>query len=260
MKGKPVSAVEITNVLAWAREAGALARGYFNNVRAQRKADHSWVTEADLAIEQLLRQRIDAAYPGHGIMGEEQGVGAIDREFVWSLDPIDGTGAFVAGLPTWCVSIGLMRAGQPYLGVIYVPLMDDCYWADAGGPAYRNGTPITVSPAETIDSNDWISVPSYAHRRYRIDFPGKTRNLSSVAIDCCYVARGSSLGALISRAKLWDVAAGLAILRAAGGVVSGLSGAPVETAPLLDGSKLAEPVVLGPPQLLERLRGYISRR
>jgi len=247
-------------VRAWVREGGAHARRYFNNVRGERKADRTWVTQADLEVEQLLRERISARYPEHGIMGEEQGMWAIDREFVWSIDPIDGTGAFVAGLPTWCVSLGLLRAGEPYLGAIYLPILDDCYWADAEGPAFRNDLPIAVSSATMIDSNDWIGVSSNAHRNYRIDFPGKTRGLSSVAVDCCYVARGSALGALIGRANLWDLAAGLAILRAAGGVAVGLSGAPLEVAPLLDGRKLPEPIVIGPPQLIERLRGYISRR
>jgi fructose-1,6-bisphosphatase/inositol monophosphatase family enzyme len=247
-------------VRAWVREGGAHARGYFNNVRVERKADRSWVTQADLEVEQLLRERIAARYPDHGIMGEEQGVGAVDREFVWSIDPIDGTGAFVSGLPTWCVSLGLLRAGEPYLGAIYLPILDDCYWADAEGPAFRNDGPIAVSAATTIDGNDWMGVSSYAHRNYRISFPGKTRGLSSVAVDCCYVARGSALGALIGRANLWDIAAGLSILRSAGAAVVGLSGAPVEVAPLLDGRKLTEPIVIGPPQLIGRLRGYISRR
>jgi myo-inositol-1(or 4)-monophosphatase len=255
-----VSVVDMGEVRAWVREGGAHARRYFNNVRGERKADRSWVTQADLEVEQLLRERIAARYPDHGIMGEEQGVGAIDREFVWSIDPIDGTGAFVSGLPTWCVSLGLLRAGEPYLGAIYVPLLDDCYWADAAGPAFRNDEPLAVSPAETIDSNDWIAVSSNAHRNYQIDFPGKTRSLSSVAVEFCYVARGSALGALVGRANLWDFAAGLAILRAAGGAAVGLSGAPIEVAPLLDGRKLPEPMLIGAPQLIERLRRYISRR
>ncbi|MFQ3662339.1 MAG: inositol monophosphatase family protein [Chloroflexaceae bacterium] len=255
-----MSTIDMAEVRAWVREGGLHARRYFNNVEVQRKADRSWVTRADLEVEQLLRERIVARYPDHGIIGEEQGVGAIDREFVWCLDPIDGTGSFVAGLPTWCVSVGLLRDGQPYLGAIYLPILDDCYWAEAEGPAYRNETPIHASRATTIDNNDWISVSSYAHRQYRIDFPAKTRSLSSVAVDCCYVARGSSLGALIGRANLWDLAAGLAIIRAAGAVAVGLSGAPLDTAQLLDGRRLPEPIIIAPPQLIDLLRRYISRR
>lgn len=252
--------VDIAEVQSWARESGALAKRYFNNVPRQRKPDCSWVTQADLEVEQLLRERIATRYPDHGIMGEEHGVGEIDREFVWSLDPIDGTGAFVSGLPLWCVSIGLMRRGLPYLGVIYLPILDDCYWADVEGPAYRNDDPISVLDAETIDGNDWMAVSSYAHRTFTINFPGKTRALSSVAADLCYVARGSALGALIGRARLWDIAAGLAILRAAGGVARNLSGPELETCSLLDGRKLFEPVIVAAPQMIDRLRRYVTWR
>ncbi|MEI7644234.1 MAG: inositol monophosphatase family protein [Chloroflexales bacterium] len=252
--------IDITEVKAWAREGGDLARHYFNNVVGKRKADRSWVTQADVEVEQLLRNRIAARYPDHGIMGEEQGVGEIDREFVWSIDPIDGTGAFVSGLPLWCVSVGLMRRGHPYLGVIYMPILDDCYWADAEGPAYRNEEPIRVITAETIDGNDWIAVSSNAHRIFTISFPGKTRSLSSIAADLCYVARGSALGALIGRANLWDIAAGLSILRAAGGTVRGLSGADLTFHDMLDGRKLPEPIVAASPEMISTLRGYVSRR
>jgi fructose-1,6-bisphosphatase/inositol monophosphatase family enzyme len=255
-----LSVIAIDEVREWASESGALARRYFNRVSVERKADRSPVTQADREIEQLLRERIAARYPDHGIVGEEQGVGAIDREYVWCLDPIDGTAAFISGLPTWCVSIGVLRYGEPYLGVIFLPLIDDCYWAEATGPAFRNDEPIHVSAAVHVDGNDWLGVSSYAHRQFRIDFPGKTRSLSSVAADCCYVARGSAVGALIGRANLWDLAAGFSILRAAGASVVGLSGAPVEVPPLLDGRKLSEPILIGPPQLISTLRGYVSRR
>lgn len=255
-----VSVVDLAEVRDWVREGGQHARSFFNNVRVERKADRSWVTQADLEVEQLLRDRIGARYPDHAIIGEEQGGLDSDREFVWCIDPIDGTGAFVAGLPTWCVSLGLFRRGQPYLGVIYLPIVGDCYYAGPAGPAYRNDTPIAVSDHEKIDSNDWICVSSYAHRAFRIDFPGKTRVLSSVAADCCYVARGSALGALIGRANLWDLAAGFAILRAAGGAMIHLSGAPVDVPALLDTRRLPEPIIVAAPQMAEALRAMVSRR
>ena len=77
----------------------------------------------------LLVERITARYPDHGILGEEQTRQGLDREFLWALDPLDGTALFVAGLPTWGISAGLLRHGAPYFGMIYFPLLDDCYWA-----------------------------------------------------------------------------------------------------------------------------------
>lgn len=255
-----MSDIDIAEVREWARAGGVIARHYFNNVAGQRKADRSWVTQADVEIEQLLRDNIQTRYPDHGIMGEEQGLYAIDREFVWSIDPLDGTDAFLSGLPIWAVSIGVLRAGEPYLGVVYVPISDDCYWADVQGAAYRNDTPIHVRDATTFDRNDWIIVTSRAHIEYQIDFPGKTRSLGSFATHLCYVARGSALGTIIGSPQLWDIAAGLAILRAAGGVALTLDGRPLDTRSLLDGRKPDQPLFMSTPALAHELLRYIKKR
>lgn len=251
--------IDLAEVRSWAREGGRLARTYFNNVQREQKADQSFVTQADREVEQLLRARISERYPDHGIVGEEEGVGAIDREFVWALDPIDGTGSFVAGLPLWCVSIGILRHGEPYAGVIYAPILDDCYWADVEGAAFRNTIPITVHPPAPIDATHWIAVPSTAHHRFRLRYPGKIRNIGTIAAECCYVARGSAVCALIGRARLWDFAAGLAILRAAGGVAVGMSGTLIDVPPLLDGRRLPEPMLIGHRDTVAQVRGYVDQ-
>jgi myo-inositol-1(or 4)-monophosphatase len=245
---------------AWMRDCGAIALHSFRNVVGHRKADQSWVTEADLAIERALVERIAARYPDHGILGEEQTRQGIDREFLWALDPLDGTALFVAGLPTWGISAGLLRNGEPYFGMIYFPLMEDCYWSSPDGAALLNGQPIRVAPAREFDREDWLATPSDAHRRFRIDFAGKSRNLGSTVGPLCYVARGSAVGGLISQAAIWDIAAGLAILRAAGGVAVGLSGAPLETKSMLDGRLLDEPAILAAPQRIQALRDVIHAR
>ncbi len=252
--------IDLDELRAWLRECGAIARQHFNQVAGHRKADRSWVTEADLAIERLLAERLAARYPHHGIIGEEQTQHALDRKFLWALDPLDGTSSFVAGLPTWSISLGLLRAGVPHFGMIYLPLLEDFYWAGPDGPAFLNGRPILVAPPRAWESEDWLSVPSNAHRRFLIDFVGKTRSLGSIAAALCYVARGSAIGALLSRAGIWDIAAGLAILRAAGGDVAGLSGAPLDTAAILDGQTLTEPIIAAAPAHLQALRGIVHRR
>ena len=255
-----IGVAEVAEVAGWARESGKIAQGYFNNVLGQRKADNSYVTQADFEIEQFLRDKIGAHYPQHGIVGEEQGSANLDAEFVWALDPIDGTGSFLAGLPTWSISIGLLRHGMPWLGVVYMPLLDDLYSAVAGGPALRNEQPIAVESSPKIQSNHWIAISSYAHRRFTIDFPAKTRILGSVASELCYVARGSAVGSLIGRAKTWDVAAGLAILRAAGGALCTLDGSPIDEQRILVDGHLPETIVAGAPQLHEAIRKSVKRR
>jgi myo-inositol-1(or 4)-monophosphatase len=252
--------IDIDELISWVRDAGTIARRYFNQARARRKADSTWVTEADVEIERDLVERIAARYPQHGIIGEEQTNTGAGREFLWALDPLDGTASFVAGLPMWGVSLGLLRGGMPYLGVVYLPLLDDCYWAGPTGGAFLNGRAIRVAPARVWENEDWICVPSNSHRRFTLDFVGKTRSLGCTAASFCYVARGGAVGALIARAAIWDIAAGLAILRAAGGGAVGLSGASLDTITLLDGRLLLEPVLLGAESHIAGLRAIVHAR
>src|SRR5262245_296812 len=230
-----MSDFDFDELRSWMHECGVVARTLFNQVTGRRKADRSWVTEADVAIEKILAERITARYPEHGIIGEEQTRSETSREFLWAIDPLDGTAAFVSGLPIWGTSLGLLRQGRPYLGMIYFPLLDEYYWAGPDGGAFMNGRSIRVATPHDWEREEWLQTPSNTHRRFTIDFIGKTRNLGATVASFCYVARGSATGALITRAAIWDIAAGLAILRAAGGVAVGLSGAVVETDSMLDG-------------------------
>jgi myo-inositol-1(or 4)-monophosphatase len=253
--------MELQQVRVWANEAGEIALHYYNAVEARRKADRSFVTAADEEIEQVLRARIGEAYPQHGIIGEEQGRQDVDAEYVWAIDPIDGTGSFVDGLPIWGISIGLLRRGQAVLGCFYLPALNEWYETDIEGPALFNGQAIEVARNELLDSESWICVPSNVHRRYAINYPGKVRSLGSMAAYLCYVARGTAVGALIGRPKLWDVAAGMAILQRAGGNAWLLhSKTPLNTGEMLKGKSAPEPVVAGSPAAVQMLLSRITVR
>lgn len=250
----------IEQVHSWAEEAGHIALHYFNVAETRIKADRSVVTEADIQIETLLRERIGAAYPEHAIIGEEQGGALIEAEYLWAIDPIDGTSGFTQGLPIWGISIGLLRYGVPVLGSVYLPLIGEWYEVDLEGPATFNGHPLQVTTGNLLDSEAWICVPSNIHRRYAIDFPGKVRSLGSVAAYLCYVARGTAAGALVGRAAIWDIAAGLAILRRAGGDMHLLeSGEVLDLRGMLTGRPPAEPLIAGSPAALTLLRERIRR-
>ena len=250
---------DLTEIAGWAAEGGAIARRYFNHVTAQQKPDHSLVTIADLTIERLLVDRITARYPQHGIIGEEQSRRAGDGEYLWAIDPLDGTAAFVAGLPLWCVSIGLLRHGQPLLGVIYVPLLEDTYAAGPGTGALLNGQPIAVLPPGAAPSSDWLAVPSDIHR-YQVNLRVKLRSIGSTAASICYVARGSAAGALVSRASIWDLAAALAILSAAGGTSAYLAdGAPLDLTALSDGRETSGPTLYAAADRVAALRDGLTR-
>lgn len=252
--------VNIEQIREWAREGGAIAMRHYAAPDVRRKSDRSYVTDADTAIERRLREHIHAAYPDHGILGEEERSYQPDAEYVWAIDPIDGTGSFVHSLPIWGVSIGLMRDGQPIAGCFYMPATDEWYEVDQDGPPRWNGVPIEVAHDNLLDSESYLCVPSNIHRRYTIDYPGKTRSMGSLAAYLCYVARGSAAGALLGRPKLWDIAAGAAILRRAGGDLRLLSGAPIDLPAMLDGSAPPEPVIAGSPAMLDMLCARIRLR
>lgn len=252
--------IDQSEVRQWAFEAGQTARQYFKNVKGRRKADHSIVTEADEVIERQLVERITARYPDHGILGEEQTRTQIDREFVWVIDPIDGTASFVAGLGSWCISIGLLRHGEPYFGVIYLPLLEDYYHAQRGGGAFLNEQPIQVIAPDAWESETWLATPATLHRQYNLDFVGKTRVLGSTAAQMCYVARGSAVGALLAEAYPWDVAAGLIIVSEAHGVVVPLDAHIAVTSSVIDGAWLKQPLLVAHPSQIEPLRRAFIHR
>lgn len=252
--------IDLDELRVWAQEAGAIAKERARDRTVRRKPDKSIVTDVDEIVERFLVERISARYPDHGVIGEEQARQDINREFLWALDPIDGTSAFVYDLPLWGVSIGVLRNGQPHAGVIYLPMIDDYYWAGPDGPALMNGDPITVAPAHERDSEDWLASPADVHLLFDITFPGKLRTLGSTIASFAYVARGHAIGALMDKISLWDIAAGMAILQAAGGVAVGLDGQPFDISTMLSGDLSRAPLLIGSPHHIDALREGIRQR
>src|SRR5690606_17163895 len=132
----------VRGVLAAGRGARAIAE---RGVRAERKSDQSPVTEADRRVEARLRAFLEAATPGATIFGEEEGTSGARSSLVFHVDPIDGTRAFLRGIPTWSILVGLEDAGVPVFGLAYMPSDDDLFVGSLGGGAYHNGRPLAVS-------------------------------------------------------------------------------------------------------------------
>ncbi len=248
--------IDIAEIRAWLHEAGALALSYFNATSGWQKPDQTPVSAADLAVEALLVERLRRRYPEHNIVGEEQTRHQSNSPYLWALDPIDGTGAFLSGLPLWCISLGLLYHNEPVAGAIYFPVTSEYYTTAGDGRAYRDEQLLAVAHLGTQLPEQWLAVPSDAHRRLQITYPGKTRSLGGAAASICYVARGSAVAGIIGPVALWDVAAGFAILAAAGGVATDLHGAPVQ-ATALDPTRT---ILLGHATVLEQLRPQIARK
>jgi myo-inositol-1(or 4)-monophosphatase len=250
--------VDVRLIKEWVRQAGEVALGYFNRVEGTLKQDRTLVSDADLEIEDLLTARIRSTYPDHGLIGEE-GTAEIHGECVWAIDPLDGTRAFLGGLPVWGISVGLLWRGEPWLGVVHLPLVDEWYVSTSPtSGAFWNDRPIHCPAIESWDENSLLCIPADAHHRYAINFPGTIRAMGSAAAHLCYVARGNAMAVFLDRPGLWDVAAGAAILRAAGGTIAYLDGGRVPLEHLLDEGTSLRPLLAAHPSIIDQLRPYIQ--
>lgn len=127
--------------------AGRLTLAEFGSATAELKSDGTPVTRSDQAAERLIRERIAAAYPNEGILGEEEGeAGSAEKR--WVIDPIDGTKSFASGVPLYATLLAYEKGEEPQIGVAYFPALGDLYYAEAGAGAYRNGVPLRV-PEQT---------------------------------------------------------------------------------------------------------------
>lgn len=222
-------------VLNWVKEAAAMSQQMRNEdlqVRHKSKAD--LVTEADTAIEAFMIKKINANFPGHSVNAEETGQHDGDQEHEWFIDPIDGTLNYAHGLPQYTISVAYACKGELKLGVIVNPPMQETFYAESGKGAWLNGKPIRVS--ETQELIDSMLITGFRHHLLdtshsninnfiRLSHEVQTvRRLGSAALDLAYVACGRVEGFWEIALNPWDVAAGILMIREAGGIVSTLYG------------------------------------
>ncbi|MBT3065818.1 inositol monophosphatase family protein [Rhodoferax sp. U11-2br] len=222
-----------------ARAAGAIinrAALDVESVRVSQKQVNDFVTEVDQASEQMIIETLLGAYPGHGIWAEESGRehGARDSEFVWIIDPLDGTTNFIHGLPVYCVSIALAVRGKVEQAVIYDPSRNDLFTATKGRGSYMNNRRIRVAKRNRLQEclistgfpyRPGDDLPSYL--RMLGDIMQRTagvRRPGAAALDLAYVAAGFTDGFFEKGLQPWDVAAGSLLVTEAGGLVGNLSG------------------------------------
>ena len=230
---------ELDQFLALAAEladaAGVAIRPYFRqNIQIEDKPDLSPVTAADRAAEAAMRRLIAARFPDHGIIGEEFGREREDAEFVWVLDPIDGTKSFISGVPLFGTLIALARAGRPILGIIDQPISRERWVGAAGRPSTFNGTAIHCRPCPVLagatvfsTSPDMFRGPDLtAHQRV-----AGAAKLVRYGADC-YAYGLLALGFidLVIEASLkpYDFGAMLPIVEGAGGVATDWQGRPLD--------------------------------
>jgi myo-inositol-1(or 4)-monophosphatase len=221
-----------------AREAGALLMEYFDqNIKIEYKGEADLVTAADRKSEKLIRVRIRSLWPGHDILGEEEGLCDTGSEYRWYVDPLDGTTNFAHGFPVFCVSIALQHHNETIAGVCYDPTRDELFAAERGKGAYLNDRPIRVSRiASLAESLVGTGFPSHKrHKNPNIYFYHQitlrsqgVRRAGSAALDLCYVASGRLDGFWEFNLNPWDTAAGVLLVEEAGGRVTDFHGGPFE--------------------------------
>lgn len=200
------------------------------------KADASYVTETDKAVETRLREEINKAYPAHGILGEEWGGERLDAEHVWVLDPIDGTAPFIAGIPVYGTLIGLAHGGAPYIGVIDQPATGDRWAGIAGqfaesrnGPVRTRACPDFSRAFVTCSNADFMNADEQA-RFARVRKEAQYVQYGGSCFAYGVLAAGRTDLAVDAGMDPFDIIAPAAVVLGAGGVISDWTGAPVTTA------------------------------
>jgi histidinol phosphatase-like enzyme (inositol monophosphatase family) len=212
-------------------EAGKVTLEYFlKDIEFETKSDDTPVTIADRLTEEHIRQQIEDKYPSHSILGEEEGETKGDSSYRWIIDPIDGTQAFIRGVPQYTVLIALEHEGKPLVGVIHNPLLKETVSAATGCGSFYNGKPCQVSTTTRLE-DAWVQVTDFADlARRRPEF---TERLLSKTYSCrtwgdaygyLLVATGRVDAMIDPIMNIWDIAPLQPIITEAGGVFTDLDG------------------------------------
>ncbi|HEY8279795.1 MAG TPA: inositol monophosphatase family protein [Bdellovibrionota bacterium] len=229
-------------------EAGKVTLRYYRKrLQVREKARSSLVTEADLKSEALIRKLLGKKFPGFQFRGEEGGANASASPDapMWHVDPLDGTTNFVHGFPMYCVSIGLALAGEPLVGVVHIPTLDETIHGAKGCGARLNRKPLQVSRRSGLSDCLLTTGFAYLHKPEAISpeierfkqahlEARAVRRPGAAAIDLAYVAAGVFDGFWERNLSSWDVCAGILLVREAGGRVTDYSG----KSPALDGREI----------------------
>jgi myo-inositol-1(or 4)-monophosphatase len=226
---------QLINIVKDCREL--FLEGYHAQKNVKYKGTVDLVTEYDVAIEKRLTATLQKAFPDFTVVGEESTKEMTHPKKAIYVDPIDGTTNFVHGLPFCAISVGMWEDGKPLAGVVYNPVLDECFTAEKGKGAFLNGEKISVSKQTDFQQSLIATGFPYTKVEKGKDYEWVLRTMAnllpitrdirrggSAAIDLCYVACGKFEAYYECNLKPWDVAAGLLIVQEAGGKISNEKG------------------------------------
>jgi len=223
----------IDTAVSAAKEAGVFLRDNFGNIsKIERKGDRNFVTNLDKEAESMIINKIKDSFPGHGIIAEESGISGGDKDYLWIIDPLDGTHNFMRDVDIFGVSIGIVYKGKFIAGAIYMPVTDELYAAEKGSGAYKNGGKISVSENNNIRD---CSISFDSSIRYSPEVMLKVlgelarevfnvRMFGSSVRVLSYIAEGKLDAAVEFNDHPWDFAGGVCLIKEAGGKLCSLKG------------------------------------
>ena len=219
-----------------ARNAGKLLMDYYNSnedLNIHYKKDSSIVSLADIESEKLIRNAIKEKFPEHSILGEEKGFTEGKSEYIWYIDPLDGTTNYSIHYPFFCISIALCKKTDPLLSVVYFPPQNELFYAVKNKGAFLNNKKLKVSPERSLknaiiafsNSRDEGQIRQIAKIFLKFKLlKQKLRHFGSAALEMCYVASGRISAFFSLGTNIWDVAAGMLLVKEAGGIITNLKG------------------------------------
>jgi histidinol phosphatase-like enzyme (inositol monophosphatase family) len=220
--------------LELAHASGDFIRPLFgrHDIAVETKSDQSPVTQADRGAEELMRRMIQAKFPTHGVLGEEFGADRTDAEFVWVLDPVDGTKSFISGVPLWGTLIALLHHGQPVLGCIHQPVLNQLVLGD-GTMTTLNGSPVRCRPTTHLENAtlltcDWLTPAQYQDGAAFARLARSARLCRTWGDAGGYLLLATGWADLVVDPVMnpWDIAAIIPVVRGAGGIITDWSGGP----------------------------------
>src|SRR5579872_7307870 len=225
-------------MIAAARKAGRPLIRDFNeleNLQISMKGPADFVTSADKRTERILIEELSKARPGYGFLGEEGGgIEGADKTHRFIIDPIDGTTNFMHGIPHFAISIGLEREGQLVSGVVYNPVTDDLFTAEKGHGAYLNDKRLRVAARKELGPSVIATglpfmgkeghARAIAETAAVMNVTAGIRRMGAASLDLAYVAAGRFDGFWEHGLQAWDMAAGIVLLKEAGGVITDMAG------------------------------------
>lgn len=234
-------AIQSTTISIMVQAAEAAGRklvrdfGELEHLQISAKAPGDFVTKSDKMSEEIIHSHLEKARPNYGFILEEGGiVGGNDTSNNWVVDPIDGTHNFMHGLPLFAISIGLVRDGKPYAGVVFNPVTNQMWMAEKGQGAWMQNRRLRVSRKKNLgETLNYTEMPRMFHanreralKRATIlaRLSGQVRDLGSSALALAYFASGQFDSVFLENVKAWDIAAGLILAKEAGGFVRDFSG------------------------------------